>query len=163
MDAAIDAARQKGGHVTDGDVKENATEPIAFLIEYNDGFRGTALLLNGALTTLAYASRRNGEVEASEFLLEKGWPYGHFTFLDRQIEHMALTGTAPYPVERTLLTTGILDAAMHSDHEGGKLIETPELDISYRPVENPEGTLEPSGTGIGHELPPPSSDDRPYD
>ncbi|NEE03258.1 hypothetical protein [Phytoactinopolyspora halotolerans] len=163
MDAAVDAIRENSGRVADGDVRDNTPEPIAFLIEYTDGFRGTALLLHGALSTFAYAGRRGGAVESAEFLLEYSWPYGHFTFLDRQIEFLAVHGTPPYPVERTLLTTGILDAAMHSDHQGGTLIETPELDISYRPVENPEGTLDPSGTGIGHELPPPSPDERPYD
>ncbi|MFC0531771.1 hypothetical protein [Phytohabitans kaempferiae] len=55
-------------------------------------------MLNGGIETLAYAGKRDGQVEASEFLLEYGWPYGHFTFLDRQIEWMLLNKEAPYPV-----------------------------------------------------------------
>lgn len=160
MYAALDSI--KSGHIKAGDIKANVREPIAFLIEYNDGFRGTGLLLNGGIDTLAYAGKRSGAVEAAEFLLEYGWPYGHFTFLCRQIEYMMLNGVAPYPLERTLLTTGILDAAMHSDYQNGARLLTPQLDIRYQAVANPEGTLDPSGTGIGYPMPPPSPDVRPY-
>jgi hypothetical protein len=34
-------------------------------------------------------------------------------------------------VERTLLTTGVLAAAVDSRHEGGKVIQTPHLKIAY--------------------------------
>lgn len=36
-------------------------------------------------------------------------------------------------MERTLLTTGILDAAMDSRAAGGKLLDTPWLDVTYAP------------------------------
>ena len=49
------------------------------------------------------------------------------------IQRMFLTGAAPYPVERTLLTTGALDALMRSRHGGGVRIETPYLEIPYSP------------------------------
>jgi len=45
---------------------------------------------------------------------------------------MVLTGVPPYPAERTLLTTGILDAAMTSRHRGHIRVETPHLDVAYR-------------------------------
>ena len=38
---------------------------------------------------------------------------------------------APYPVERTLLVTGILDAEMESRFQGGQPMDTPHLAIAY--------------------------------
>ena len=37
------------------------------------------------------------------------------------------TGKAPYPVERTLLTSGALDAVMESHYRRGSRIETPPI------------------------------------
>ncbi|MDP6416890.1 MAG: hypothetical protein QGG54_17930, partial [Gammaproteobacteria bacterium] len=42
-----------------------------------------------------------------------------------------------YPVERTLLTTGVLDAAMRSKNQGYVRLETPYMaDLTYRSYEN---------------------------
>jgi hypothetical protein len=42
------------------------------------------------------------------------------------------TGIPPYPVERTLLTTGVLDAAM-SSRALGESVQTPHLVFAYQP------------------------------
>ena len=47
------------------------------------------------------------------------------------IEKFFETGQAPYPVERTLLTTGILDALMQSHQQRGDRLETPEMEVRY--------------------------------
>ncbi len=47
------------------------------------------------------------------------------------------TGKAPYSLERTLLTSGILDRAMQSLAQDGKLLEPPELDVKYAAADWP--------------------------
>jgi len=69
--------------------------------------------------------------------LQDDRPYGHFAYLLRAIDHTIRTGRVAYPVERTLLTTGILDRVMQSLAQQGKKLPTPELDVSYRAADWP--------------------------
>jgi hypothetical protein len=62
-------------------------------------------------------------------------PWGNFNLfnaLSHAIASFFKTGKSPYPVERTLLASGLLEAAMRSHVAGGKVIETPELKLSYQ-------------------------------
>jgi hypothetical protein len=54
-----------------------------------------------------------------------------FNPLVHHIEDMVLQNKAAYPVERTLLTSGILIAAVNSLHRDGTAIDTPELSVRY--------------------------------
>jgi len=45
---------------------------------------------------------------------------------------MMVTGKPSYPIERTLLTTGLLAFLIDSKAAGHKRLETPELDVTYR-------------------------------
>ena len=59
-------------------------------------------------------------------------PHGHFSYLGLNIQKMFTTGRPQYPVERTLLVSGALDALMASRHRGHVRVETPHLNVSYR-------------------------------
>lgn len=116
----------------EGTMEEHCANPAVFLVEYRDGFRGVVLMLNGYVTDLAFACRAGGEVLATEFYLQNGPPHSHFAYLSLNIEEMFLTGKPAYPVERCLLTTGMLEAALESRHQGQVRLETPHLDVSYQ-------------------------------
>jgi hypothetical protein len=45
---------------------------------------------------------------------------------------MFLTGKPQYPVERTLLVSGALEALMDSRYRGYVRVPTPHLDVHYR-------------------------------
>ena len=50
-----------------------------------------------------------------------------------KIEELFATGKPPYPVERTLLVSGVLEAALKSHQAGGEPVETPHLEFGYQP------------------------------
>ena len=60
-----------------------------------------------------------------------------FSYLCQNIQKMFITGIPQYPVERTLLVTGALEALMESKYKGHTRIETPHLGISYKPYNTP--------------------------
>jgi hypothetical protein len=139
----LEAALSRSETVNPGDIRVNVggmpvynykqTPAIAFLIEYRDGTRGTVLLLNGHVLDFTFAAKLRGESKPASCLFHLPPPPGA-RFFDAQVANLEKffeTGRAPYPVERTLLTTGILDAAMRSHHQGGTRLDTPELDVRY--------------------------------
>jgi hypothetical protein len=118
-----------------------------FLIEYRDGFRAAVAMLNGYAHegdggAFLFAARLKGQEKAAatHFYLQQPDPFGHFAYLVKAIDAMIQTGHAAYPVERTLLTTGILDAVMTSRAEKNRRVEAPHLDIRYQPVDWPFAT-----------------------
>ncbi|MFP3895290.1 MAG: hypothetical protein ACLFV5_00425 [Anaerolineales bacterium] len=133
-------AKAAGGAIeeTEGPWKkapELVEEPVAFLLTYRDGLCAAVLMLNGYSTSFAFAGRAEGTIETCEFHLQSGGPHAHFSYLSLNVEEMFLTGQPTYPVERTLLTTGILATAMVSRHCDHVKLYTPHLAIEYAPVE----------------------------
>jgi hypothetical protein len=111
-----------------------------FLIKYRDGPNAVVGMFDSVGECFAMSCRRNGAAgpEAAVFNLENVRPFGHFGHLVRAVEHLISTGRPPYPVERTLLTGGILSALLQSRLEGGTTIPTPHLaEIRYTPTEWP--------------------------
>ncbi|MCI0458936.1 MAG: twin-arginine translocation signal domain-containing protein [Gemmataceae bacterium] len=109
--------------------------PVAFVVEYRDGLRATALSLNGHVDDTTFAARVEGEKRPVSTMFYLPPPPGA-AFLEAltvRIEDFLASGRPPYPVERTLLTGGILDAVLESRVKGHRRLETPELDVSYDP------------------------------
>ena len=131
----LDAALLAQPNVKQGDIRGLLTDESSFfLIEYRDGLRATVAMMNGVARHFGFAARIDDErkPQATWIRLEETKPYRHFAWLLKGIEHLVHHKAAPYPVERTLLTTGILDRVMHSLAEDGRHFETPELAISYQ-------------------------------
>jgi len=117
-----------------GPPEQNARRPVLFLLEYRDGLQAAAYLLNGHTSGFLFAGKLKGRPEPVAThcgFLEGGRPLVHFDGLVHCIEEMFMTGKALYPVERTLLTSGMLSFLFESRYQK-KRIETPELNISYR-------------------------------
>ena len=106
-------------------MEEHAATPAAFLIEYRDGLKATALMLDGYVHDWSYAARAHGQVVATEAFLQPDGTGASFGYLGRSIQRFFQTGRAPCPAERTLLTTGVIDAAMISRHEGQLVAVSP--------------------------------------
>lgn len=134
----LDAALAITPHTADADIRRCA-EATLFRFRYRDGLPAAVLMLPGFSQGTAVAMRIRGQAEPLAVRFdERTQPrHPHFAYLLKGIERMIHTGRPPYPVERTLLTTGILDRALTSLHEGQKLLETPELAITYPPVDYP--------------------------
>ena len=118
----------------EGAMEVHCENPVAFLIEYADGFRAASLMLNGYIRGWGYAGRVDGQVQGMEVHTPRD-PSGHFSYLGLNIQEMFLTGKPQYPVERTLLITGALDALMESRYQGHLRMETPHLNVAYRSYE----------------------------
>jgi len=135
------AAEANGQVVTEEKLQASMMNQNAavYLLEARDNVKMSAVMAAnlGAQFCLALKLRERDEPLVSWFQLEDKKPYGHFAFLVQAIEEMVHTGHPSYPVERTLLTTGILDRAMHSLASDGTAYRTPELAIRYKPVEWP--------------------------
>ena len=79
------------------------------------------------------ASRGTTRLESTQFLLPPNPNVAYSACLMHKVEEMIETGQAPYPVERTLLVSGVLESCLESKIQGGRPIETPHLNIRYGP------------------------------
>jgi hypothetical protein len=122
----------------------NQAEPFGTLIHYRDGLKGLVLKV-GAVTGVSPAARVSAnrwnfacqvagerEPRATMFYVGPWRNRNLFKALSHAVQTFIREKQSPYPVERTLLTTGILAAEVDSKAEG-KALETPHLAIAYQP------------------------------
>ena len=107
---------------------------MAYRLEYLDGTKATMLILNGLVGDFTFAAKLRGRPEplSTLFYLPPNPNVVYSAALMSKAEETFLTGRAPYPIERTLLTTGMLEACVRSLATGQGRIEAPHLAIRYQ-------------------------------
>lgn len=123
-----------GDDMPDMQRRMNGREPYGILVTYRDGLRATVLKIGHSATRWHFACKLAGE-ERPRVTSHYVGPWNNrclFMALSHAIQEFFRRREAPYPVERTLLTTGALEAAMQSAARG-EPIETPHLRIAYAP------------------------------
>jgi hypothetical protein len=118
-----------------GDLPRLVRRPAAYFVEHADGVRATLLMLNGALGDYVFAAQLTDprHIVSTQFLLPPTPNVAYSACLMHKAEEMFMTGKAPYPVERTLLVSGMLEACLTSRAESHGKIETPYLNVAYKP------------------------------
>jgi hypothetical protein len=115
-------------------------DPVAYRYQHNDGLMCTMLLLHGLIRDFNFAAYVEGQSRPWSTQMYLPMPDGRTTLasffspLVHHMETMFLTGKAPYPIERTLLTTGLTAAGVESLYRNGAKVETPQLAIRYQPT-----------------------------
>ncbi len=128
----------KDGYPTDAVTFEWARkvfpEGWAYFIDHRDGFRTTLFMLPIHDFNYAGLNSRTGEIISCQMYLPMP-THGSSTadFFNPQIRHierMVIENRQPYPLERTLLTSGMTLAGVESFHRGAP-VETPEMAVRY--------------------------------
>lgn len=133
LDAAFEAVPKSGSP----DIRKDK-EAGLFLFEYADGLSGAVFMLGCVQgTSIGIELKGRPEPIATAFDERTTPRHPHFAYLLKAVERMFHTGQPTYPVERTLLTSGILDRVLTSRVEGGRWLMTPELEIAYTPAMYP--------------------------
>ncbi len=119
---------------TPAQIRAWVKDPVAYRFEYADGLKATMLLMNGLVGDFTFAARLKGQAEplSTLFYLPPNPNVVYSAALMSKVEEMFLTGKAPSPIERTLLTTGLVAAGMLSLASGQKRLDTPHLAIRYQ-------------------------------
>ena len=149
LDEAL--ARLKAKPIPEGKrIEDLAKNPDLLIIDYRDGLRACIFSLNYAVLDWAVAWKDDDDnVTSTLFWTQEMRPFMHFTFQFMGIQRMMQTGKPTWPVERTLLTSGVLDALLISKRDGGRVVPTPYLDVTYQSDWNwVEPPLPPPGRDI---------------
>lgn len=107
------------------------------LVTYKSGPRAIMLKIGDGATRWNFACRLEGDDKprATSFYVGPWDNRNLFRALSHAIQIHFREKRPPYPVERTLLTSGVLAAAMDSRFDQGRPIPTDWLDITYKPVD----------------------------
>jgi hypothetical protein len=117
---------------TQQQVREWGKDARAFFFDYIDGTKATVLMLNGVVQDFNFAAKIKGRDEplSTMFYLPPVPNVVYSAALMGNAEQMFLTGKAPYPVERTMLTSGLVESGLQS-LAMNKPLATPHLRVKY--------------------------------
>lgn len=122
------------------DMRRLVRNPVAYRYEHADGLLCTMLLLNGLVQDMNFVARLDNRKELFSTQMYLPMPPGRTTLANffspqvNAVERMFLTGKPTYPVERTLLSTGLTAAGVESLYRDQLRLKTPHLAIGYGPV-----------------------------
>jgi hypothetical protein len=122
------------------DMRRIVKDPVAYRYEHEDGLKSTMLMMDDLVRDFNFAARLEGRAEPFSTQMYLPMPDGRTTLanffspLVNNMEKMFLTGKPTYPVERTLLTTGLTAAGVESLYRKQVRYETPHLAIRYQPT-----------------------------
>ena len=124
----------------DPEMRQLRGQPVIYRIEYVDGLKATMMIGGGLVGDFSFAANVKNRPQPLSTLMFLPY-YDLQNFFSPQVGHtetLFKTGKSPYPIERTLLTTGMVAAGAESLFQGQKRLETPHLNLTYQP--NPEST-----------------------
>jgi len=125
------------------EMKELVKNAVAYQYEHEDGLLSTMLLMSGLVEDFNFAARIKGQDEPFSTQMYLPMPPARATLanffspLVNNVEQMFLTGKATYPIERTLLTSGLVIGGVDSLHQEQVKVETPHLKIAYQSTAEP--------------------------
>jgi hypothetical protein len=135
VDLAQRALRQElGDKLPDITRPLNNVEPHGILLTLQDGTKAAMLKIGYSGQRYHFAAKLAGEAQPRLTSHYVG-PWRNrclFMALAHAIQQFFVTRVSPYPVERTLLTTGILEAAVRSRGRAER-VATPHLNVRYQP------------------------------
>ena len=124
------------GAVTYAWARKTFPNSLGYLIEHADGFR-TTMLLTGIqdFNYAGYIADKDEVLSCQMYLpmpTHGSTTADFFNPLTRHIEDLVISGKANYPVERTLLTSGMVIAGVESLHRGQTKVMTPQMNVRYQ-------------------------------
>ena len=106
-----------------GLVPRLARNPRGWLLEHRDGLRSTILVLDGVVTDFNFAVRAADGTTVSAQLFRAPPPAEqHYSRLAAAMENFFTEQTAPWKIERSLLTTALIETFRQPNARAGKWI-----------------------------------------
>ena len=134
-------ARDGFNHIFPGveEMQKLVKAPTAYRYEHQDGLTCTMQLMGGLVEDFNFAARLDGERKIFSTQMYLPMPPARtslanfFSPLVNNVESMFVTGKETYPLERTLLTSGLTAAGVESLFRQQVRYDTPHLAIRYEP------------------------------